>query len=150
MTSAMPSRGMLRIGAIAVGVWLFAGQLGAAQDTPDALRTAERSVVRVVTVSLDATGQPIGLDTGSGFAVAPGKVVTNNHVVQGTAQAAEVDTFVIPERDVGGVAQKATVSQTWGDADLALLTAPGLTSPAMPIARRYFLGVSPQARLKAV
>jgi len=125
-----------RIGALAIGAWLLAGSVTVAQnDTPDALREAERSVVRVVTVSLDTTGQPIGLDTGSGFAVAPGKVVTNHHVVQGVAQAAEVDTFVIPERDMGGVAQRATVIQTWSDADLTLLSAPTLTAPAMPIAK---------------
>jgi S1-C subfamily serine protease len=107
----------------------------AQDDANDALRTAERSVVRVVTVSLDASGQPIGLDTGSGFAVAAGQVVTNDHVVQGSAQAAEVDIFVIPEGDVGGVARRAIVRQTWTDADLALLSAPNLTSPPMPIAR---------------
>jgi len=55
--------------------------------------------------------------------------------VQGSAEAAEVDTFVIPERDVGGVAQRATVAQTWSDADLTLLSAPALTAPPMPIAR---------------
>ena len=127
-----PARG----GALAIGVWLFLAPVTVAQnDTPDALREAERSVVRVVTVSLDTSGQPIGLDTGSGFAVAPGKVVTNHHVVQGVAQAAEVDTFVIPERDMGGVAQRATVIQTWSDADLTLLSAPTLTAPAMPIAK---------------
>ena len=128
--------GAARIGALAIGAWLVVGSVTVAQnDTPDALREAERSVVRVVTVSLDTTGQPIGLDTGSGFAVAPGKVVTNHHVVQGAAQAAEVDTFVIPERDMGGVAQRATVIQTWSDADLTLLSAPTLTAPAMPIAK---------------
>jgi len=101
----------------------------------DPLRDAERSVVRVVTVSLDATGEPVDLQTGSGFAVAPGVVVTNHHVVQGAAQAVEVDTFVIPEQDAGGQAQRATVSQTWSDADLALLSAPSLSSPALSIAQ---------------
>ncbi|MEJ0066002.1 MAG: hypothetical protein WDM85_11765 [Caulobacteraceae bacterium] len=55
----------------------------AASDSPDPLHDAERSVVRVVTVSLDALGEPVALETGSGFAVAPGVVVTNHHVVQG-------------------------------------------------------------------
>ena len=104
-------------------------------DSPDPLRDAERSVVRVVTVSLDALGEPVALETGSGFAVAPGLVVTNHHVVQGSAQAVEVDTFVIPERDAGGQSQKATVTQTWADADLALLSAPGLTSPPLTLAQ---------------
>ena len=136
MTAVKVSHGLLRAVALAVGVSLLSGAGVLAQnDTPDALREAERSVVRVVTVSLDETGQPIGLDTGSGFAVAPGKVVTNRHVVQGVPQAAEVDTFVIPERDMGGVAIRATVTQTWSDADLTLLSAPTLTAPAMPIAR---------------
>jgi hypothetical protein len=136
MTLIKASAGWRRVGALALVVWLAAGPQSRAQgDTTDALRTAERSVVRVVTVSLDETGQPVSLDTGSGFVVAPGEVVTNHHVVQGAAQASEVDTFVIPERDVGGVAVKATVSQSWADADLAILSAPGLTSPAIPIAR---------------
>jgi len=92
-------------------------------------------VVRVVTVSLDALGEPVALETGSGFAVAPGVVVTNHHVVQGASQAVEIDTFVIPERDAGGQSQKASVTQTWTDADLALLSAPGLSSPPLTIAQ---------------
>jgi len=101
----------------------------------DPLRRAERSVVRVVTVSLDALGEPVALETGSGFAVASGLVVTNRHVVQGAEQAAQVETFVIPEQDAGGRSERARVRQTWADADLALLAAPGLTSPALAIAR---------------
>jgi len=104
-------------------------------DSPDPLRDAERSVVRVVTVSLDALGEPVALETGSGFAVAPGLVVTNHHVVQGSAEAVEIDTFVIPERDAGGQSQKAAVRQTWADADLALLSVPGLSSPPLALAQ---------------
>jgi serine protease Do len=104
-------------------------------DSPDPLHDAERSVVRVVTVSLDALGEPMALETGSGFAVAPGLVVTNHHVVQGANQAVEIDTFVIPERDVGGQSQKASITQTWADADLALLSVPGLSSPPLTIAQ---------------
>ena len=104
-------------------------------DQSDPLRDAERSVVRVVTVSLDAVGQPVALETGSGFVVAPGRVVTNHHVVQGSAEAIAVETFVIPERDAGGQSQKAQITQTWADADLALLQVPGLTSPALAISQ---------------
>ncbi|HTX47933.1 MAG TPA: serine protease [Caulobacteraceae bacterium] len=136
MRVASPCHRRWLVGLLAAGAWLALAPAGSAQDDAnDALRTAERSVVRVVTVSLDATGQPIGLDTGSGFAVAAGQVVTNDHVVQGSPQAAEVDIFVIPEGDVGGVARRASVRQTWTDADLALLSAPNLTSPPLPIAR---------------
>jgi hypothetical protein len=99
----------------------------------DSIQSAERSVVRVVTVSLDAVGQPIGMDTGSGFVVAPGLVVTNHHMVVGSAQAVTSETFVIPERDAGGQSMRAQTKQTWTDADLALLAAPGLTSPPLTI-----------------
>lgn len=136
MRIASPRHRRWPVGLLAAGAWLALAPAATAQDDAnDALRTAERSVVRVVTVSLDATGQPIGLDTGSGFAVAAGQVVTNDHVVQGSAQAAEVDIFVIPEGDVGGVARRASIRQTWSDADLALLSAPNLTSPPLSIAR---------------
>jgi S1-C subfamily serine protease/uncharacterized coiled-coil protein SlyX len=111
------------------------GPSPASAGQTDPLRDAERSVVRVVTVSLDATGDPVGMETGSGFVVAPGRVITNHHVVQGSDQAVEVETFVIPERDAGGQSQRAQVVQTWTDADLALLQAPGLTSPPMTIAQ---------------
>jgi len=101
----------------------------------DPLKEAERSVVRVVTVSMDAAGEPVALETGSGFAVAPGLVVTNRHVVQGAPLATQVETFVIPERDAGGYSRRASVKATWADADLALLAAPGLGAPALEIAR---------------
>ena len=112
----------------------LAAQTQAPVDTIDPLHQAERGVVRVVTISLDAVGAPTGLETGSGFAVAPGLVVTNRHMVVGAPQAIQVETFVIPERDAGGQALRALVRQTWEDADLALLAAPSLTSPAMTIA----------------
>ncbi|HEY1749899.1 MAG TPA: hypothetical protein VGG29_01460, partial [Caulobacteraceae bacterium] len=69
------------LGAIGLAVALLIGAPTVAQPpaapTPpppqsDSVQSAERSVVRVVTVSLDAVGQPIGMDTGSGFVVAPG------------------------------------------------------------------------------
>ena len=71
-------------------------------------------MVRVVTISLDAVGEPVALETGSGFAVAPGLVVTNRHMVQGAAQAVEIETFVIPERDAGGQAQQRVRSSRPG------------------------------------
>jgi len=99
----------------------------------DAVRGAERSVVRVVTVSEDENGNPAAMETGSGFVVSPGKVVTNHHVVQGAPAASRVEIFVIPDHDAGGTAQPASVSQTWNEADLALLEAPKLASPPLSI-----------------
>jgi hypothetical protein len=126
--------------ALAMALALGASPLGLATrawsqpEGTDPLHQAERGVVRVVTISLDALGEPMGLETGSGFAVAPGMVVTNRHMVAGAAQAVQVQTFVIPERDAGGTAQRAVIKQTWVDADLALLSAPGLGSPGLTIA----------------
>lgn len=114
---------------------LSASGVAAQPVEKDPLKQAERSVVRVVTVSLDAVGQPVALETGSGFAVAPGLVVTNRHVVLGAPQASQVETFVIPERDAGGSPRRASTRSTWADADLALIAAPGLNAPPLAIAR---------------
>jgi hypothetical protein len=125
--------------ALAAAAALWTGGEAFAQEQPvDALRQAERSVVRVVTISLDQLDNPVAMDTGSGFVVAPGKVVTNHHVIQGAAGADKIEIFVIPDRDAGGPSQRATVSQTWAEADLALLNAPQLSSPPLAIA-----GVTP-------
>ncbi len=114
---------------------LATARTAAGQGDPiDPLRQAERSVVRVVTVSFDANDTPIGMETGSGFVVAPGKVVTNQHVVTGTSGATRVGVFVIPDRDAGGSSEQVNVSQTWAAGDLALLDAPQLGSPPMTIA----------------
>jgi hypothetical protein len=118
-------------------VLVFAPRAGGApaQDQGiDPIRQAERSVVRVVTVSLDVLGNPVGLDTGSGFVVAPGKVVTNHHVIAGSDGADKVEVFVIPDRDAGGASQKATVTQIWAEADLSLLDVPQLASPPIAVA----------------
>jgi S1-C subfamily serine protease len=126
---------MRRVGlALAAGLTLMASVALAQTEPVDPIRQAERSVVRVVTVSVDELGNPVALDTGSGFVVAPGKVVTNHHVVQGAATAARVQIFVIPDRDAGGPSQPAAVIQTWEEADLVLLGAPNLQSPPLSVA----------------
>ena len=122
-------------GALCLALSLSFARGALAADAPaDPIRQAERSVVRVVTVSFDELDNPVALETGSGFVVAPGKVVTNRHVVQGAALASKVEIFVIPDLDAGGASVKVSVSQTWTDGDLALLDAPSLGSPAIPIA----------------
>jgi S1-C subfamily serine protease len=130
-----------RLGAVALAGAAWVAVSGAALAQPqqatsaDPLKDAERSVVRVVTVSLDSMGDPVAMETGSGFVVAPGRVVTNHHVIEGSNQAVEIETFVIPERDAGGQSLRAQVVQTWTDADLALLQAQGLNSPPITIAQ---------------
>lgn len=60
-----------------------------AQDNLD-VAAAGRSVVRVVVVSL-LDGEPSGVGTGSGVAIAPDKILTNAHVL---ADAAEGDAII--------------------------------------------------------
>jgi serine protease Do len=61
----------------------------AAQDNLD-VAAAGRSVVRVVVVGM-AEGEPTGIGTGSGVAVAPDKILTNAHVL---ADAADGDAII--------------------------------------------------------
>ena len=123
------------LGALCFALLLSFARGALAADAPaDPIHQAERSVVRVVTVSFDELDNPVALETGSGFVVAPGKVVTNRHVVQGAALASKVEIFVIPDLDAGGASLKVSVSQTWTDGDLALLDAPSLGSPPIPVA----------------
>ena len=116
--------------------------LGWAQDAPvqatqrgqaAALRDVERSTVRVFVLLADDSGQLVGLSTGSGFVVAPGKVVTNHHVIaaDGTT-ATRRKVIVVPHRDVSSEPVESTVVRDWAEGDLALLDAPGLA--AQPIA----------------
>ncbi|MCU0729384.1 MAG: serine protease, partial [Sphingopyxis sp.] len=51
----------------------------------DDVAATERSVVRVVTVAI-VNGEVVGFGHGSGFAVAPNRIVTNAHVVADAAQ----------------------------------------------------------------
>ncbi|HWA62273.1 MAG TPA: serine protease [Caulobacteraceae bacterium] len=106
----------------------------APQVRGDPLNEAERSVVRIVAVTLDANNQITDVEFGSGFAVAPGLVVTNQHVIAGGEGAWAVRVFAIPERDIGGKPAPAAVQRNWAAADLALLSAPQLTAPALKVA----------------
>lgn len=60
-----------------------------AQDNLD-VAAAGRSVVRVVVVAMES-GEPQGIGTGSGVAVAPDKILTNAHVV---SDAADGDAII--------------------------------------------------------
>lgn len=54
----------------------------------DDIAATERSVVRVVTVAI-VNGQVVGFGHGSGFAIAPDRIVTNAHVVSDAAEYPE-------------------------------------------------------------
>jgi S1-C subfamily serine protease len=127
--------------ALAIGASLQCAPKSLAQTPPqpvaapqiNPLQAAERSVVRVVTISFDVNEQPSDVEFGSGFVVAPGRIVTNNHVIAGQLGAAEVKVFVIPEKDSGGRPLPATVENAWTDADVALIDA-NINAPPLPIA----------------
>ena len=104
------------------------------QDQGLGLREAERSVVRIMVLQLDANDQPIAVVGGSGFVVAPGKIVTNNHVVQPVEGAVKQLYYVVPDRFSGTAGKDAQLVQTWPAADLALLSSPEITAPTLKIA----------------
>jgi S1-C subfamily serine protease len=83
-------------------------------------RAASGSVVRVEAAACGS------LDTGTGFAIAPGVVVTNAHVVAGAS-----DVFVSSEADVGGQRRQATVVLFDPAMDVAVLRVAGLGVPGL-------------------
>ena len=70
----------------------------------------------------------IGIATGTGFVVAPGYVVTNNHVVEGGSELVIMDPKD-HERHL-----PATVVATLSDPDIALLRCEQLDAPSLPLA----------------
>ena len=107
---------------------LFPAQEAPAEgvDTP-ALREAGRSVVQVYGTAAECRQN----QSGSGFVAAAGQVVTNAHVVAG------VEEPVVQTRD--GRVHTAAVLHYDPAADLAVLSAPSLALPELP------LGEDPQA-----
>jgi serine protease Do len=113
--------------------------LGAAcaPSLPDFVRVAERaqpSVVTIATVAPRGTAlEPVPADgrrsLGSGFAVRPGHVVTNAHVIAGREGLVVLDGR-------GGV-HPVVVERSDPDRDLALLRLPdGVALAPLPVARR--------------
>lgn len=70
----------------------------------------------------------LGIATGTGFVVAPGYVVTNNHVIDGGSELIIMDPKD-HERHL-----PATVVATLTDPDIALLRCEQLDAPALPLA----------------
>jgi len=99
----------------------------------EALKQAERGTVRVIAIYLDDKGAVVDVGFGSGFVVAPGHVVTNAHVVSTNGAVADV-LYVVPDSSTGGGRVRAEVIDGSQDFDLAILSAPGLVAPALPLA----------------
>jgi S1-C subfamily serine protease len=86
------------------------------------VRAARASVVKVL-----GTACGLGVE-GSGWVAAPGVVVTNAHVVAG-----QHDTRVLPGGHEPGLSARAIAFNPHDD--VAVLRVPGLSAPALPIAR---------------
>lgn len=111
------------IGKFVLGLLLLASPFPARADD---ISDAERSVVRVVVVLYNDSGDPVGLGHGSGFAVAANRIVTNAHVVQATDYR-NTSLFVVAENSKDGT--KARVIYKDPSKDLALLQIDGSLPP---------------------
>lgn len=124
--------------AFALASWLaFPAwtQPGDGRSDPEAaLRAAERSTVRIIAVFADEQGELADVSSGSGFVAASGYVVTNAHVVSSDGIEASA-VFVIPDRGSGGRGVRAEILGGSRALDIALLSAPGLIAPAIPLTR---------------
>ena len=113
---------------------LLAVSLPAAPARADDISVAGRSVVRVVVISFGEDGAVAGFGHGSGFAVAPNRVVTNAHVVAQAQQAEEgrtVSVGVVPSN--GQQASRARVIAYDPARDLALLEVEDIQLPPIPL-----------------
>jgi len=115
---------MLRIWlATALLLLGVAGPAGA-----DDIAATARGVVRVVTIAV-VDGQVVGFGHGSGFAVAPNRIVTNAHVVElAQRYADDVVVGVVPSE--GAKSYQGHVIAYDAQRDLALIEFAGASLPA--------------------
>ncbi|HEX9931380.1 MAG TPA: trypsin-like peptidase domain-containing protein [Allosphingosinicella sp.] len=104
----------------------------------DDISAASRSVVRVVVVAVEE-GEVVGFGHGSGFAVAPNRIVTNAHVVALAVQyPKDVVVGIVPSE--GSRSYGARVVRVDPARDLALLEMDQGRLPPIPL----FLGAVPE------
>lgn len=97
----------------------------------DDISAAARGVVRVVTIAV-VDGEVVGFGHGSGFAVAPDRIVTNAHVVEAAARyPGNVLVSVVPSE--GDKAYQARLVAVDPAKDLALLEFAGARLPPLSI-----------------
>jgi V8-like Glu-specific endopeptidase len=116
---------MRRLLAFLVALAALAGPARA-----DDISAAGRSVVRVVVIAFE-DGEVSGFGHGSGFAVAPNRVVTNAHVVAQAAEGADVAIGVVPSE--GAKASRARIVAVDPARDLALLEVEEGSLPPIPL-----------------
>ena len=101
----------------------------AAPARADDISAAGRGVVRVVTIAT-AEGEVVGFGHGSGFAVAPNRVITNAHVVEAAERyPGDVMIGVVPSE--GDKSYQGRLIAIDTDRDLALIEFAGLRLPAL-------------------
>jgi len=99
---------------------LFALLFAAAPARADDISAASRGVVRVVVIAFDEYGEVAGFGHGSGFAVAPNRIVTNHHVVAiALEHPKNVVVGVVPSQ--GSRSFRARIRSADPARDLALL-----------------------------
>ena len=97
----------------------------------DDISAAGRSVVRVVVVAFGEDGEVTDFGHGSGFAVAPGRIVTNAHVVAMAQERDRVGIGVVPSEGERGF--RAHIVAIDPARDLALLQLDEGTLPPIPL-----------------
>ncbi|HYJ51739.1 MAG TPA: serine protease [Allosphingosinicella sp.] len=102
----------------------------AAPARADDISAAGRAVVRVVVIAFEE-GEVSGFGHGSGFAVAPNRVVTNAHVVAQATEGANVAIGVVPSE--GAKAARARIIAVDPARDLALLEVEEGALPTVPL-----------------
>lgn len=104
----------------------------AAPARADDISAASRSVVRVVVVAVGEDGEVVGFGHGSGFAVAPNRIVTNAHVVElAVNYPKDVVIGVVPSE--GNRSYEAHIVRVDAQHDLALLEMEQGQLPAIPL-----------------
>lgn len=105
--------------------------LGSVPARADDISAAGRGVVRVVTIAV-AGDDVVGFGHGSGFAVAPNRVVTNYHVVElATRYPGSVVIGVVPSE--GDKSYQGKLIAWDEDRDLALVEFTGIRLPALTL-----------------
>ncbi|WP_338152247.1 S1C family serine protease [Sphingomonas turrisvirgatae] len=95
----------------------------------DDISAAGRGVVRVVTIAI-VDGEVVGFGHGSGFAVAPNRIVTNAHVVEAAERyPGNVLIGVVPSE--GDKSYQGRLIAVDADRDLALIEFSGIRLPSL-------------------
>jgi hypothetical protein len=110
---------------------LAAAGLGAVPARADDISAAGRGVVRIVTIAV-VGDEVVGFGHGSGFAIAPNRVVTNYHVVElATRYPDNVVIGVVPSE--GDKSYQGKLIGVDKDRDLALIEFTGVRLPPLTL-----------------